>query len=236
MQNESKILIAVPTCDLKEYCCVEFVRAIVQLPFDIIIIDNSPEAAFYERMDRLIETNESRAGNFYTEYIGNQFLKSDSSRKRLTETRNQLRKFFLEGRYEFYLSLESDVIVTLQEIERLLVDYQNGIFGALLERGGHDTVVSKRIDYEKGKRCQRYNYSFGELDGKIVECKGIHLGCTLIPREILEKIEFRYEKEIRQHDDSLFSVDVIRAGYKIFCDGNVKPKHYWRDWPKSLNI
>lgn len=231
MLNRRDVFVAVPTFDAKEYCLHEFLQAVKQLPYDVLIVDNSADPGFYKRMCRAVGDDKK---NIKIETIGHCFWVGDCSRKKLAVTRNYLRERFLEGQYRFFLSLESDVIMLKSEICRLIDQHSDGVSGALMEREGADTVVSRRIDYRAGKHCRRYNYPFAELVGKITEAKGIHLGCTLIPRAVLEEISFRYEPPVSMHDDSFFSADCTRAGIKIYCDGHVKPAHLWKPWPRSL--
>lgn len=231
MLNSRDLLVAVPTFDAKEYCLHEFLQAVKRLPYDVLLVDNSADPGFYERMCRAVGEDSE---NVKLETIGHCFWADDCSRKKLAVTRNYLRERFLEGDYRFFLSLESDVIMQAAEIHRLVDHYSDGVLGALIEREGKDTVVSRRLDYRAGKHCRRYNYRFAELTGKITESQGIHLGCTLVPRSVLEKISFRYEPSVNMHDDSYFSADCTRAGFRIYCDGHVRPAHLWKPWPRSL--
>lgn len=231
MANKRDVFVAVPTFNAKEYCVHDFLQAVKRLPYDVLIVDNSADPGFYELMCTAVGEDKH---NVKIETIGHSFWADDCSRKKLTVTRNYLRERFLEGEYRFFLSLESDVIVQESEIHQLMEAHSQGVLGALLEREGKDTVVSRRMDYRDGKHCRRHNYRFAELTGKITECQGAHLACTLIPRCVLEEISFRYEPPVNMHDDSYFSVDCTRAGIKIYCDGHVKPVHLWKSWPVGL--
>lgn len=231
MANRRDVFVAVPTFSGKEYCLHQFLQSVKSLPCDVLIVDNSADPGFCNRMRAAIGEDNKNVG---IETIGHCFWVNDCSRKKLTMTRNYMRDRFLEGQYRFFLSLESDMIVEEAEIHRLIEHHSEGVLGALIEREGKDTVVSRRIDYQAGKHCRRYNYSTSELKGKITEAKGCHLAMTLIPRPVLERISFRYEPTVQMHDDSFFSLDCSRAGFKIYCDGHVKPVHLWQSWPSSL--
>ncbi|MCK4260842.1 MAG: hypothetical protein KAX49_17830 [Halanaerobiales bacterium] len=228
--KKKKILIAVPIYDFKRYCMSEFLENLLTLSAEVCIIDNSKEIDFFDEICDFLE-NKRRKADFQVEYIGNRFSKTDSSRLKLTETRNELRNYFLSRNFDFFLSLESDVILTQSQLDNLFKNQRTErISVALLERPNSDTIISKKIEYIPSTICQRFNYSFEELENKILNVKGCHLGCTLIPREILQKIPFRYEPSLLTHDDTFFSLDVIAKEYEIFCDGFIKPKHLFRQW------
>ncbi len=233
---ESELFIGIPTCDIKEYCLKQFIENIRQQPCNVHIVDNSLSADYFSKIGQVIDGVSVCQCNIYYDYIGSQFDKKATSRERLAVTRNYLRDIFLKSTCQWYLSLESDMLPTEKQIQKLYDDHTDGVIGALMQRAGSDTVASKRIDYKPGKVAQRYNYGFGELKGKITKVNGIHMGMTLIPRVIMERFKFRFEPAVMQHDDTFWSLDLSKHNVLMYCDGFVTPEHLFRDWPKGLKI
>lgn len=55
------------------------------------------------------------------------------------------------------------------------------------------------------------------------------LGCTLIAKEVLEKISFRRIKETNSTEDTAFYMDARKHGYKLYLDTRIKCQHI--KWP-----
>ncbi len=116
-----KVLVGCPTSDHKEYCLKEYVEAVKNLTYpnyDILIIDNSKDDIYLKKMKDL--GLEAVKGKYY-----------EGAMQRIVESRNLLRKKFLEGGYDYLLSLEQDVIPPKDVIERLLKhkkDITSGVY------------------------------------------------------------------------------------------------------------
>ena len=65
---------------------------------------------------------------------------------------------------------------------------------------------------------------------KIISCG---LGCVIIHRNILEKIEFRSENNV--FDDRFFGIDLYEKNIPIYCDTSVKCKHLILNRPYPWN-
>src|SRR3989338_4422777 len=57
------------------------------------------------------------------------------------------------------------------------------------------------------------------------------MGCILIKRKVLEKIEFHYSLEMDAWDDRWLGVDVWANGFEFYLDNSVKCKHFFQDRP-----
>ena len=101
--------------------------------------------------------------------------------------------------------------------------------------GGRMGTLDKQVTV-----CTKYGWStdrryvpLKELDAlpqnQLFGVQGVSLGCTLIPRAVLEKVEFRYVHESSDFSDIWFSVDVRRTfGEQLLLLPEVRPKHHWR--------
>ena len=63
---------------------------------------------------------------------------------------------------------------------------------------------------------------------KVKQCG---LGCVLIKKEVLEKIEFRIDKTTDGFDDATFCDDTLEKGYELYVDTRVKCKHLIKNRP-----
>ena len=71
-------------------------------------------------------------------------------------------------------------------------------------------------------------------ENELIESITCGLGCVLIKRNVLEKIEFRHIKDEEPWDDLWFCEDVREKGFKVYVDTSVRCKHYVNgmDWSK----
>lgn len=155
----------------------------------------------------------------------------------LLEKYKQARTLTLEGGYDALLTVEADMIVPKAAIERLTRAEADVAYGLYVSRHGkHHWLAYAQVgaDYratgfsQSPELCQ-------DAWGKVVETKGIGLGCTLIWRRVLEKIEFRLPETVVAND-WFFALDVDAAGFRqvhdcgVVCghiDGNTGRKVFW---------
>ena len=98
-----------PTSDYKKYCLKEYVDSINNLTYtnyDILLVDNSEDSAYFD----LIESFNVPVKRIRYE---------ERARDRIVKSRNLLIKELING-YDYFLSLEQDVIPPKDVIERLL--------------------------------------------------------------------------------------------------------------------
>ena len=120
MSQQPKILVGCPTCNLYEYCLDDYLEGIKKLTysnFDLIIVDNSEE-----EYKKLKEKNIKVIKDKYVE----------PAVKRIVNSRNILRKYALENNYDYFLSLEQDVVPPEDIIQRLLSHNKKAITGVII--------------------------------------------------------------------------------------------------------
>ncbi len=108
--KEPKILIGCPTSEHKKYCLKEYVESVKRFTyknFDFLMADNSESEDYFNEIKKL-DVDVERVG----------FV--ESARERIVNARNLLRETFLNGDYDYFFSLEQDVIAPRDVIERLL--------------------------------------------------------------------------------------------------------------------
>lgn len=108
---------------------------------------------------------------------------------------NRAREIFLAGDYDYFLSVESDMIIPPDAISKLLEADADLAYGLYVFR--HMSEQFKRwsafyeLDLFGGWSLSKQPQLARSLWGKIISVKGIGMGCTLIKRRVLEKIYFR---------------------------------------------
>ena len=225
-----KILIGCPTSDYHAYCLKEYIEGIKALTYpnlDILLVDNSKEESYIKKI------KEYDISVIKSPYV-------ESARDRIINSRNLLRQKFLEGDYNFFFSLEQDVIPPKDVIERLLAhkkEIVSGVYFAeknLISESFHKKILLPVLyDFvkENGKDIPDKMRFFGgdELDGSLKEVKTAGLGCLLIHKKVLKNIKFRYEKD--GFDDVFFCQDLRAKGFKVFADTSVICKHLIKKRP-----
>lgn len=216
-----KILVGCPTWEGKKYCLKEYVEALRSLTydnFDVLIVDNSEESSYSKMIDAM----------------GFKVIRDKwqaKARDRLVSSRNKIREYALENGYDYFLSLEQDVIPEPDVIQNLLCHQKKIVSGIVY----NNLPVGNKIELMPMAYVEHPVDPTGlwylpkqERDKEqLVELKACSLSCVLIHKDVLEKIKFRYAEGF---DDMMFSLDSINAGFKIYADTSVVPKHLHGSW------
>ena len=159
-------------------------------------------------------------------------------------SRNVLREHALKNGYDYFLSLEQDVIPPVDVIEKLMSRHQPVVSGVYYKQfhvtythQGKPVKTSTRIfplictllpgteGTDKAHLC-----SPQEVEGnQFFRIRGAGLGCLLIHCSILEKIKFRIAKDKEldkgSFDDINFSNDLWEMKIPMYTDTSVKCRH-----------
>lgn len=226
-----KILIGCPTSDYHKYCLKEYIEGLKSFTypnFDVLLVDNSKNNNYTEEIKKY---NINVIKYPYTE----------SARDRIINSRNLLREKFLKGNYDYFFSLEQDVIPPKDIIERLSAHKKEIVSGVYFaeknlvgEKFSQKILLPVLYDFVKDKDGKDIpeNMRFfreDELNNGLKEVKASGLGCILIHKKILENIKFRYDKD--GFDDVFFCQDARAKGFKIFADTSIICKHLIKNRP-----
>ncbi len=230
MEHYPKILVGCPTSFHKSYCLQEYldgVKALTYPNYQLVLVDNSPDSSYYD----LLESKNVTV--FKAPYA------AETARERIVLSRNMLRQYFLENDYDYFLSLEQDVIPPPDIIERLLSHQKPVVSGVyykeyIIKKG--DTVTETIIMPLLFRK--RTDDSFIQLLERDVAASALlpvdiaGLGCILISKDVLEKLAFRYEPDQVVFDDFWFCQDLAKEHIPLYADTSVKCKHLFRgmDW------
>jgi GT2 family glycosyltransferase len=226
-----RVLVGTPTFDGKNYCYddwIENVKSLTYPNYDIFIADNSLTR---DNSEKLKEDSD-----IIVEYVTNHTNRK-SVMKRIADSHNAVRQYALDGGYDFLLHLESDVFPPKNVIQELL-SFNTKAIGASYEiYDGDERQVMVRIaenDYSDNTIVSSGDKIDRHIDGKIKMVWSVGLGCNLLHRSVLEKIEFRHqfmdEKPIPS--DTLFSWDMREKGIPQYWHSGIYCEHRNKAWVK----
>ena len=213
----TKVLVGCPTSDRKKYCFKEYLESIKTLSYsdyDILIVDNSESDEYYNEIKKHLPVVKSK---FY-----------ENARDSIVESRNIIRQKVLDEGYDYFLSLEQDVIPPRDIIEKLLKTNKKVISGLYFYIVKNELMPMAWIHHDE-KHAVRLKFEDVKKD-KLMEVVTAGLGCVLIHRDVLEKVKFRYVKDKNPFDDVWFCEDVRKINEKVFLYTSVKCKHLIKDW------
>ncbi|MAG77793.1 hypothetical protein CL616_00335 [archaeon] len=219
MEKYPKILVGCPTSFHKDYCLKEYIQGLKGLTYpykDILIVENSKNDDYL-----------SLIKNFEIPVIKGQWF--DGAIERIITSRNILRKKVLDEGYDYFLSLEQDVIPPKDIIERMLQHRKKVISGIYFANNKFEDGKVRLIPLAY-KLINKETQTMRPLEAnELWDNPGLYpivsagLGCVLIHRSVLEQIEFRSENQ--NFDDRFFFIDCYDKEIEIFCDTTIKCKH-----------
>ena len=216
-----KVLVGCPTSEHKKYCLNEFAEAVKKLNydnFDVLIVDNSESDAYLAQLKQ--SGLNAVKGKWFP-----------GARDRIVHSRNMIKDYALNNGYDYFFSLEQDVIPEPDILKKLLAHDKQIVSG----------IVKNYLPFQNQFKFLPMVYVQHKLDptgldyiseeelskSQLIEIKGCALACVLIHRDVLKQMTFRYTGGF---DDMMFCKDAIENGFKIFADTSVKPKHLHSSW------
>lgn len=224
MEKRPKVLVGCPTSEHKEYCLEEYARAIKNLTYkncDILLVDNSKEDTYLEKIkEKGINVTK---GHWF-----------EGARKRIYESRNLIREKFLEQDYDYFFSLEQDVIPPANVIEKLLERNKKIVSGVYYSPGtifteqpqGGKIMPLAWVSKDDKNLCRMRILNPEEVEEpRLMKIKVCGLGCVLMHRDVLEKVKFRCDEFFGLFDDIWFCRDANHYNFDIYLDTRIKCKH-----------
>lgn len=160
-----------------------------------------------------------------------------TAREILAECYKMIRQKFLETKAEYLLTVECDIELIPDTIERLLSHDKEVVgFPYIIRKGREFMVLIQVLDnFSKGLRFPMTLSKVSQMkfmDGTVKPVYNIGNGCLLIKREIVEQLEFRVSKEDIGFQDEFFSRDFMKMDMNmnkyVWVDTSVTLKHYFR--------
>ena len=138
----------------------------------------------------------------------------------ITKGRNQLREIFLNGNYDYFLSVDSDIIIPNNTIETLMKHDKDIVsFKVHFMKNGIEVPAAFKERFDKGIKI----YSWQELNKPLMKVWGATLAISLIKRKVLENIEFRCPI-IERGEDYWFMMD-CEGKFEWWLDTSIRVKH-----------
>jgi len=233
-----KILIGCPTYERYDYCVDLWLEAIKKIQefskehkIDYLLVDNSKSEDFSKKLK---EKN--------VEIIKAPYF--PDVRERVINSRNILRDKTLKENYDYFLSLEQDIIPE-KDILKKLLSHNKKIVSAYygkpvnLVLKDKETGEIKNVTIElalvwiQEKNGLRRANPIEVLDKGLIKVGAYGIGCVLIDKEVLEKVKFEYKKDKKAFDDMFFCDDAKELGYELFLDSSIKVEHLNKSWDRE---
>ncbi len=223
--KEARILVGCPTYWGKAYCLAEYTDRVKKLSYsnyDILLIDNSKNEKYLHK----IQTNGLRAEKGPW---------NEDVKERIIASRNVLRQKVLDEGYDYFLSLEQDILPPIDVIEKLLQRGKEVVTGVYHKQGtlpgGRKTSYALLYTEQNGKLVLVHPERLKQ--NKLIPIHACGLGCILIHRSVLEKVTFRKPNQGVAQDDMMFCYDAQKAGFHLYADPIVICEHLHKDWKES---
>jgi len=230
-----KVLAFTVTYSGKDYCLDEFIDNIQKFTYtnyEHIVIDNTNDNGEYTQ--RLKDKFEPLGIKVY------HVKRGESSREALAKSQNFARKLFLDGDYDYFFSLESDIFPKPNILD-VLVSHGLDIVGGLymlgfVEDGTRTPCITLDWYNEKtrtyGTRLITPDKFMDYLNKGVKEVAAGGMGATLMYRDVVEKVPFTYIPGLGGHSDVYWCNDARKKGYIITVDTSVLCEHKNSDWGK----
>lgn len=240
--NPPKVMIGIVTYDGKDYIWDEFIANVRKLNYpnvDIVVVDNTATKKYYSKLKRSLTQPNERVIHVQ---------RGLNSREAQSKSLNKLREVFLKGDYEYFMSIESDLIPPVDIIERLM-SHGKPVVGAmyLIGHTWSETQPPRPCLFatkpnKEGTGHDTYNIPAHEgwhyFGTGLRLVHGCGIGCTLMRRNILENFKFWWTMEgnVPKHSDVLFYMDLNNRRIQIYVDADIYIPHFRSNWDDVKDI
>jgi hypothetical protein len=136
----------------------------------------------------------------------------DNGHDNVTYQHNKIRDIVLNGGYDAMLSFESDVIVPEKAIQGLIDCHSDIAYGLYVWRHNLKRWSAyKELGVFGGRSFSLSHADARRAWGTVQDVAGLGMGCTLIKRHVLERLEFR----LFDGRQDWLSEKVVEAGHKM---------------------
>ena len=233
--SSPRVLVATTVYDGKDYVFNRWWRRVRELNYpnyDILVVDNSATDDYYRKLKRRgVPVAKVPRGKHSREGVAN--------------ASNYIRNRVLEGNYEYWMSIESDLIPPRNIIQRLMAHGRLSVgclyvigYAASPDQPMRPCLFETRRN-EIGE-LETYNLppheGFGMFGTGLQKIHGCGLGCTLMHRTFLEKYRFWYVDNMIKHSDVFLYMDLHNNCYEVFVDTDIIIPHYNSNWNEVKDI
>ncbi len=220
---QPRILVGVTASFHKEYCLKEFLDGFKKLTYknkDVLFVENSKDNKYFDKLKEL-GLNVIKGPYF------------ESPIQSISASRNLLIEKTIRENYDYYFSLDQDVVPPSDVLERLSSHKKKAICGIYFNRmiennklvftPGVYKIIPGTED-EKGLPSMQALTKEEIFSNKLLKVVSCGAGCLLIHKTILKNIRFR--EDLEQCEDRYFCIDLFKNNIELYCDTSVKCKHF----------
>jgi hypothetical protein len=151
---------------------------------------------------------------------------------------NEIRQVVLSNGYDALMTVESDMIVPKDALRRLAAVDADVAYGLYVWRHGIPFWTAyTELKADRGTPISMYPERAKEAWGQVIDVQGVGHGCTLIHRQVLEAMIFKWEPGEFGCCDWHMALDCLEMGLTQKCDLGVVCGHIATDpvarilWP-----
>ncbi|MBR9700476.1 hypothetical protein GOV11_01265 [Candidatus Woesearchaeota archaeon] len=228
----ARVLVGIPTYRKERYALVPLLQGLQKQSFkafDILVVDNSEDKEYVKLLERALSSSFPKKRTTILHIV------PDERYSNILRSREAIRDYFLEHKeYTELFFLDSDVIIPTNAIAKLLAVKQEVVTGVYLntmqlgENLELRPCIYRDID---GKTASPYRIR-DVLKHKTLPVGAAGLGCTLVTRNIVEKVKFR---RVKGTEDVPFYRDAIKHGAMPTAVCAVKCLHLHFPWGDPRN-
>lgn len=250
-KNLPKVLVCRLVTNRKNYCVKELIDSSRSLMYEnhkTIHFDNS-DTNFLSDTLKWFGLEVVKTAHFQKEVDKEGKRVPLAVRDMMVRDMNMAREITLTQGYDYMLILEQDIIPHPDIIEKLLA-YDEDIMSAFYWLDMNFAQIKGRdcwytpVNYYEFRRSDR-----GQIIPNIVfqpdpktyfypsrKIPYAHagFGCTLISKEVLKKITFRYDPSQVGQLDAFFYMDAIKEGFVPYLDTGLIVQHLHEDWGADI--
>lgn len=234
MTSQPKVLIGCPITSYKKEAMPHYLKGLKELTYKnkkVVLVDNSPDEEMFNSLKKEKWLEVEKTGQL------------PIIRDMLVRDRNRLREITLEQGFDYFFSLEQDVVPPSDAIERLMAsnkDVCGGLYFNYKETEAMlpgNKVVKRRVfapiaytwadpGLKELNVTKRLSFE-GVFPSRLQRIHLSGVGCMLIERKVLEKVKFRYDKKSSAFDDMYFGMDCQDNGFETWLDSRVICMHHF---------
>jgi len=207
------------------------------MPKILLFCPLSPEKDYQgKRQPQLFgRTNESIFRQDYPQFDiwfskGDNPYFDNNGRHNIAHNYAKARQWVLDNGYDYLFCVEADMIIPPDALTKLLDLCETGgadvAYGLYCFRNTSTWSAWTILTMTYGRSIRKDPELAKANWGKVMDVAGVGTGCTLIKREVLERLEFHTDEEYPDvHHDWVFAYDLQQAGFKQKCDLSVVCGH-----------
>ncbi len=257
-----RVCVSCPTSDRHKHLLNEWIKSLDDLtyPVDVCLVDTSQNEDYF----KLLKTKKVQGKKIKVlRHKWNQDKKHPL--QMLANAREKIRRYFLENKYDYLFFLDSDIFIPKNSVQLLLshnkdnVGFYVHIFheqkvpcilksGEIIMGGGMEFFSFDEINEYKSFVKKYKNNKLTKKEENLIpfiikdkfkpyllNAYGVNLGCLLIKKAVLEKVEFRTHDSLILGEDIWYFAEANEKGFEFWCNTDIQARHENTEWDSLIN-